>query len=361
MAIGASTVANSPASLTIHHLDIFAPIGSFNTLLLNYAGTAVPLHVLDGVTVGTNGRILNLFSGLLVDAGGLIITNGEVAQEGGFVRVGDVIDVEGSYNLTNGFVQAPVEMVGGGSINSRFVQNGGTNATTDLVLRGASALARYDLLAGLLSAGSEEIFTGFNGMATFAQSGGRNVVTNELRIEGAAVRTGTGPHIADYILTGGELFAGSIRLGPYSSYAQSNGTAIVSGSVLFTGLSPTFRSTSYLAGGTLAASNFLFPGAGENLVQTGGTLMASNLFSFGGFVFSPPLGFATYDFAGGRLVANNIEILAIMSIGSAGGQTRRITNSGFFRLSRFILAASSTIDLGGGASRLAFAPSSAEA
>ena len=90
----------------------------------------------------------------------------------------------------------------------------------------------------------------------------------------------------------------------------------------------------------------------------------------------PPLGFALYDFAGGQLMASNIEILANFSIGSAGGQTRRITNPGFFRLGgggtvttttineqlgRFILAASAMIDMGGGAGKLAFADSSSKA
>jgi hypothetical protein len=377
IAIDNSTATGYPGSLTIRHLDVYAPTGSFNTVLLNFAGTAVPLHVLSGVNVGTNGKILNLFSGLLVDTGGLVITNGEVAQQGGFTRVGDFIDVEGRYNLTNGLVQAPLERIGNGSVDSRFVENGGTNATSDLVLRGGPPVVRYDLLAGLLTAGSEEIFNGVRGTTAIAQSGGQNVVTNQLRLEGSAVdRDPFGPGIAQYILTGGTLSAGSILLGSYSSFAQSNGFATVFGAITFNAVSPFFRTTSFLAGGTLAAANLLFSGAGENLVQTGGTLIVTNLFSFAGFAFSPPLGFAFYDFGGGTLTASNIEMLANMTIGSAGGQTRRITNAGSFRLGgggtlttatiderlgRFILAGSATIDMGAGASKLAFANSSAEA
>jgi len=86
--INPSTAVNFPGSLTINHLDISAPINSSNTLLLNFFGTNPPLRVINGVNVGTNGRILNLFSGLLVDAGGLSISNGSVAQNGGFVIVG---------------------------------------------------------------------------------------------------------------------------------------------------------------------------------------------------------------------------------------------------------------------------------
>jgi hypothetical protein len=377
VAINPATATGFPGSLTINHLDIFAPANSSNTLLMNFFGTNPPLRVINGINVGTNGRILNLFAGLLlVNAGHLAITNGSVAQDGGFVIVGDEIDVSGSYNLTNGLVQTPNLLVGGGDNPGRFTQVGGTNSTVDLVLRAGSAPARYDLSGGVLNAGSEEIFSSLTAMATFNQTGGRNTVTNVLRIEGAAIATGTGPSIALYALNdGGQLSAGTLLLGPYSSFAQSNGTTTVSGAVQFNALSPFFRTTSFLAGGTLAAADVSFAGAGGNLTQTGGTLTVSNLFSFGGFTFSPPLGFALYDFAGGRLTATNIEILGNFSIGSAGGQMRRITNPGFFRLGaggtvttatiderlgRFILASSSAIDMSGGASKLAFADSSAQ-
>src|SRR5579872_5293296 len=140
--INPSTATGFPGSLTINHLDVLAPTNSANTLLLNFFGTNPPLRVINGVNVGTNGRILNLSSGLRVDMGGLAITNGSVAQDGGFVMVGDEIDVSGSYNLTNGLVQTPaLQLVGGGNSQCLFTQDGGTNSISDLVLRGGS----YDL------------------------------------------------------------------------------------------------------------------------------------------------------------------------------------------------------------------------
>ncbi|EEF59542.1 beta strand repeat-containing protein [Pedosphaera parvula] len=371
-----ATATGFPGSLTINHLDIFGPANSSNTLLMNFFGTNPPLRVLNGVNVGTNGRILNLFSGMLVDGGHLGITNGSVQQEGGFVIVGDEIDVEGTYDLTNGLVQTPNILVDGDINVGLFTQDGGTNSTTDLVLRAGSAPAIYDLSGGFLNAGSEEIFSSLTAMATFNQTGGFNTVTNTLRLEGAATdRNPFGPSVALYAMNGGQLSATTLLLDPYSSFAQSNGTTTVSGTVQFNALSPFFRTTSFLAGGTLSAANVSFAGAGENLVQTGGTLVVSNLFSFGGFAFSPPLGFALYDFIGGTLIASNIEILGNFSIDSAGGQTRRITNPGFFRLGsggtvttatiderlgRFILASSAAIDMGAGASKLAFADSSSQ-
>ncbi len=377
VSISPATVSGFPGSLTINHLDVFGPTNSSNTLLMNFFGTNPPLRVVNGANVGTNGRILNSSSGLLINAGHLTITNGSVAQDGGFVIVGDEIDVSGTYNLTNGLVQTPSLLVGGGVNQGLFTQVGGTNSAVDLVVRAASATASYNLSGGVLSAGSEEIFSSLTALATFTQMGGSNTVTNALTLQGSATSSNPfGPSVALYILNGGQLSAGTLLLGSYSSFAQSNGTTTVSGAVEFNTGSPFFLTTSFLAGGTLTAANVGFAGAGEGLEQTGGTLVVSNLLSFGGFTFEPPLGFALYDFAGGLLMASNIEILANFSIGSAGGQTRRITNPGFFRLGgggtvttatineqlgRFILAATAMIDMGGGAGKLAFAKSSSQA
>src|SRR5258706_4826154 len=45
LAIGANTTANYPGSLSVNNLLIQAPTYSFNQLLLNWAGLAVPLAV----------------------------------------------------------------------------------------------------------------------------------------------------------------------------------------------------------------------------------------------------------------------------------------------------------------------------
>ncbi len=45
LAIGQNTTANFPNALVIQKLTISAPTNSFNELLLNYAGTNVPLNV----------------------------------------------------------------------------------------------------------------------------------------------------------------------------------------------------------------------------------------------------------------------------------------------------------------------------
>src|SRR5689334_298935 len=49
--INPETTANFPASLTVDTLTIRGTWDTYNTLLLNFAGTAVPLTVLSGLTV----------------------------------------------------------------------------------------------------------------------------------------------------------------------------------------------------------------------------------------------------------------------------------------------------------------------
>src|SRR5438477_10056760 len=82
-----STVANFPASLTVNNVTINGPTNGYNTLLLNYSGSAVPLHVRDGLNIGRNGVLLNLYAGLQVDGSagdGLnVLPGGKLIQESG--------------------------------------------------------------------------------------------------------------------------------------------------------------------------------------------------------------------------------------------------------------------------------------
>lgn len=120
VAIGASTIQTAPGSLTVRALDLYADNDSAITLMLNYAGTAVPLHVLENLTIRRNAVLLNLYSGLQVD-GNLEMQGGEglyrsceVDQEFGFTSVAGRLNVDGhsSYNLTNGLLHAGGMAVG---------------------------------------------------------------------------------------------------------------------------------------------------------------------------------------------------------------------------------------------------------
>src|SRR5437868_13234864 len=74
VAINPSTPVNFPASMTISNLTIRGAWDTENTLLLNYAGTAVPLTVSNGLTLQDNAQIVNFNSGLTVQSGTIIVT-----------------------------------------------------------------------------------------------------------------------------------------------------------------------------------------------------------------------------------------------------------------------------------------------
>src|SRR5262245_44750286 len=62
VAINPSTPADFPDSMTVNSLTIRGATNTENTLLLNFAGTVVPLTVLNGVTLADGGRIANFNS-----------------------------------------------------------------------------------------------------------------------------------------------------------------------------------------------------------------------------------------------------------------------------------------------------------
>lgn len=411
--IRSSTVEDPPESLTIGSLMVAGPVNSANTLLLDYAGASTPLRVLNGATVGNNGTIENLHSGLAIEQGALSITNGKVIQNYGFVTVSNgAIYLDGFYSDTNGDVTAEniylgvadsgtfrhhggVVLTGSlicgygstnqgiysfddgwlittnlqvGTLNAfcHFLQNGGTNSTDRLaVSAGYNTPPEYSLNGGFLGSG----LTRVDG-TTFEQSGGTHLATNGLFIAGFP---GAPDEFvfARYNLSGGVLQAPSIDVSDYGSFAQSNGTTQVSGAVHFETVSAVQRTASYLAGGNVFCNDITHGGVGADFVQTEGALVVSNLFSFGGLSTNPPLDLATYDFSGGTLDASNMDFQARVHLG--GAETKRISNPGYFKLAgilaatnsdeslgKFILAGDSTLDLAGNSSRLAFSNSSGE-
>ena len=414
--IGTSTVRDFPASLTVNQLEISVPSITQNTLLLNHAGTEVPLRVRDQLTVGPRGKVVNLYSGLTVGLGGLFLNGGEIDQDGGFVSVQDLLQIAGSYYLTNGLLQAPrlrlsggggarfgqyggmVQSgsvflagngqpavytlqngallstnitLGGGNDRCLFAQSGGTNATGQLNLEGFYGRADYFLSGGVLLADFEHVYgSDYNG-AKIEQTGGKHSVTNGVVLEGG-LRHGATLYPGEYVLSAGELAARFLEIGRYASYSQSNGVAVFAESLRFNAPSAFMRPTSFLTGGTLATREISSTGAGVNWLQTGGALIVTNLLAFGGFTASPPLGYATYTLSGGSLNARDIVITSRMVI-SLRGQAHRISNPGSFSLGgllatadidealgRFILLTNSTIDLGGISNWLAFADSRLE-
>src|SRR5947209_12298004 len=86
VAINPSTPINFSNSMTVRDLTIRGASDTEIMLLLNFAGTAVPLTVLNGLTLQDGAQILNFNSGLAVQGGTITVTNSQINQDGGFVR-----------------------------------------------------------------------------------------------------------------------------------------------------------------------------------------------------------------------------------------------------------------------------------
>jgi hypothetical protein len=160
--IDSATVATQPNSLVVSNLIVSAPTNGQSTLLLNYFGTAKPLKVLSGCTIGTNGTLDNFQSSLAVDGangGQLLMDGGTFMQEGGLTVVNGPVLVRNNSsvyatnaNLTLGEVTIGSAPASAGS----FIQDGGSIAAQRIHVSAYSqdpfAQGGYELISGVLYA-----------------------------------------------------------------------------------------------------------------------------------------------------------------------------------------------------------------
>ncbi len=139
-------------------------------------------------------------------AGSLVQTGGTNTIERELV-VGHFSGGSGTYELREGQLSADVEHVGRGGAG-RLAQAGGTNTVGSLYLGYTfSGDGTYELSgAGRLEADEERV--GCEGTGAFIQTGGTNAVGGVLSIACEAGAAGT------YELSGGELSAGEVHIGP---------------------------------------------------------------------------------------------------------------------------------------------------
>ncbi len=387
IAIRQSTAQNFPQSLNVDSVIVSGYTDSFNVLLLNYAGTDVPLRTANGLYIDAGGQVQNLNSSLIVDAGALTVSNSDFIQVGGVVvTTNALLHLDnGNYYLTNGLLQAGVVNLGvfypgsftqdGGAANMTglqigkyspyynpnqpdsaydlvngwlyvsgtltleaaaggavFNQHGGTLFASLLELSPAYAgsAVYYNLSGGVFTANAARI-TGDGNSAYFNQTGGDAFITNTLTLLGGTAH-GTRSHEAYYTISGGTLSARSLDINGgqgYSVYNQSTGTVRIAENIYIGG--STYVGNLNLTGGTLSCSNiYSSPPVGVDIQQDGGALLVSNLFSYAG-QYTPWGGTPRYVFNGGTLSASNMEVFAQWFIGSST-QAGRIANSGFFKL-----------------------------
>jgi probable HAF family extracellular repeat protein len=99
-----SVTTNTPGVMVISNLIVSAPLGSTNTLFLNDAGAAVPLQILDAVTIGSGGVLTvsgsSLMAGSVNNAGLIQAAGGTLEFFGLNIGTNDVLS--GAVSLTNG-------------------------------------------------------------------------------------------------------------------------------------------------------------------------------------------------------------------------------------------------------------------
>lgn len=198
VAIQPSTPVNNPGSMTIRDLTIDAPNGSTNTLLLNFSGTATPLHILESCWVGKNGAINNQYGGLLIDGSGTALTvAGGLIQEGGALWIpnGELLLNTGTARITNAtWVLEDLQCVS----NSVVVQSGGSLLATNAMMQDGS---QYDLIDATFHS-PLIVITG----SSFRQNGGTNFC-GDTPYRGLGIGDGS-----SYFLTNG-VFRGRIEMG----------------------------------------------------------------------------------------------------------------------------------------------------
>ncbi|MBS0298701.1 MAG: PEP-CTERM sorting domain-containing protein [Proteobacteria bacterium] len=212
------------------------PIDRSNGIFTQEGGTHTVSDILS-IGIGTNG------SGTYTLNSGNLLTNSEIigsvsypevdgkgtgifTQSGGTHTVSDILSIGlggfGTYTLNSGSLSVNSESIGssfyrdipGTSGTGILIQSGGTHTVSGALSigNGEESTGRYDLSAGNLSAGSENIYSG-----TFNQTGGINTVQT-MTNKGA------------YNLTGGTLgVSGGIENG--GTITQTGGTMTVSGNV----------------------------------------------------------------------------------------------------------------------------------
>jgi hypothetical protein len=403
VAIGSGTTATNSNSLRISYLTVDAPVDSRNTLLLNWAGLAVPLDA-DGVTIGTNGALVSHYSAMDV---GTLTLNGPATftdfseSRFGLVELGRLAWTE--LNLSNGLFSAEQLRIATGSestfTGAIFNQWGGSNYVSGQVsidadgsynLAGGNFVARFidlyptnpggapelNITGGTveverqLTLGGSGVDGAWPGMMTLSNGffkggdiyisqgqvdhwGGSNRLTQLLMPAGPDDR-------ADYVMNGGRLDSVRVHLGSSDPngiqqgiFSQAQGVHSNSQSIIAYGkmVAPEimyFSGTYALYGGSLTSPGIGLDGGMFN--QAGGTNYTIQLSLTNG---------GSYLFGGGLLVTSNTVVQNYVTaaarprfVQGSGAEHRvkrlYLDSGGFYHLARGGLLSAEMIFLGAG-------------
>jgi len=289
--IGENTTQNYPQSLCVSSMAISSPTDSFNELLMNYAGWAVPLSA-DSMSVGSNCAVVMDYSSLYVT--NELTVDGEFTQDVSSVVMTESgvelgVEAPGTYTLASGLISAAnsnsvTEETIGVNFPSQFIQQDGTNQMGYVNIMPGS---EYDLNGGILDA------------AVFLSGGGTEFIDGTFNQQG-----GTNTGSVDMETTNGnyELFGGAVqgnvilRAGTFQQRGGTNSAGLITG----------WRGEYDLAGGVLSPGDLVVGSppqnflqfAGGGIEQTGGTNDAGDISMVFGF----------YDLRGGTLSARSLTL-----------------------------------------------------
>ena len=326
VAIGQNTSQNFPQALTVDSVVVGSPgTDTVNELLLNYAGTQVPLTA-NSLTVGTNCRVVLLSSALSVSNLSLSGTltqdvNSVVSGTNAFFNIGD--KGPATYALANGALSI-VEATVGTSFPSQFIQSGGSNACWWVIVGPQS---EFDLEDGIDTGGSVVNDGGiFRQIGGVVQSHGPDLGVNGTFIQSGGVHVGGEMNVPNLFTEGqyGAASAGvAIQIGGFNQQTNLE-LGYNLGAFIAPGVSPPTGSGDYrLTNGVLNTFQTMIDASGS-MEQWGGTNMAYGL-DLGGAVqiteFNTVgrLDWATYTLGNGLLAANVINIGGAAAFSQYGG------------------------------------------
>ncbi|HET7626403.1 MAG TPA: hypothetical protein VFM25_14185 [Verrucomicrobiae bacterium] len=334
--------------MTVHSIAVSSPIDSSNTLLMDHAGTQIPLTV-QSVLIESNSAMTMISSALQLNGpNGVGMQIGGEFNQNDSVVAGRQINVgyigPGAYNFNSGVISVEHVWVGGpfsgifnqmggsNSVGIVHLENGGTYNLEDgdffatlyfpdgglLRQTGGRMEAPVTIHKGtyLLEGGSNyggvvaptsDGWTGWGGSGDVVQTGGTNFGPLYLGMNG----------YGSYTLSNGFCITPTLTLGGGGTFALRGGCQTVNGDIHSTGTYIGRASdTEWLAGyysleaGTLSVSNMSLEG---DYNQSGGTNHVA-----GSFVARGSVSLSVHvRLRGGVLIANDVDTYC--GISQSGG------------------------------------------
>jgi len=342
----------------INDMIVEAPADSFNQLLLNYAGTNVPLIVNGYLTLGANASLVSYYSAL--NATDLLLLSPALFAQSSVLK-SDAIDDYANLTLSNSFASAREFYLGQ---NSAVAQVGGISQfdTIDMQVNSQLSLTDGGLQANYVLVNNQPYGEFISGTSTVVLAGG-SMVINSIVLGDPVYGI-----MGDFLLQDGNLVCSNYEFWN-GNFQQSGGTNTIGALSLPAGVtyySQSHYQASYtLSAGTLVTGNVLlgqwflpeedffsiYPGY---LVQSGG-IHTNVTVVVEGFLNHPYPGSSQFpdsagsvSLSGGLLVSSNETVLGAFT--QTGGtnqvQLLSIYYGGSYSLATGVLAAAQTLIVG---------------